>query len=191
MDRRTVLRALSVGATGISGCTGTQFTGSEATTRELETTTSKVETTTTEASCSPSAVPEERQHLHTDYGLGIVAENIDHPAISVVGENWGSKLRTDEMAEEDEAFVEETDFEQSVVLVVQYTKSSGGNELRIVDYEFDGDVLRADLCVVTRGGPNNAPTTNLFVRLDHDRPVPSTVEAQIDRGTETVTVSSE
>jgi hypothetical protein len=199
MDRRTVLRGLGVGVVGISGCTSERSSESETTTsetpetttREVETTTRDVETTATEDDCAPSAVEEGQRHVQTDYGLGIVAEDTERPATAVVGEDWRSELRTDEMSEETVTFVDETDFEQSIVLVVQYTESSSANELRLTDYEFDGETLRVELCVVARGGPNDAPTTNVFVRLDHDGPVPSTVEARIDRGTETVTVSSE
>jgi hypothetical protein len=202
MDRRTLLRALGVGVAGISGCAGVQSSGTETTASETTTagetttpretiTTREEETTATTDDCLPSAVSDDRTHAHSDYGLGIVTANTERPAVAVVGEDWRSKLQTDAMSEEDEAFVEETDFEQSVVLVVQYTKSSGGNGLRLTDYEFDGEALHVELCVVARGGPNNAPTTNLFASLEHAGPVPSTVEAQIERPMETVTVSNQ
>jgi hypothetical protein len=202
MERRTLLRALGVGVAGISGCAGVQSSGTETTTSETTTagetttpgettTTREEETTTTTDDCPPSAVSDDRTHARSDYGLGIVAEETERPAVTVVGENWRSELRTDPMSEEDESFVEETDFERSVLLVVQYTKSSSGNGLGLTDYEFDGKTLRVELCVVARGGPNDAPTTNLFARLDHSGTVPSTVEARIDRGMETITVSSE
>jgi hypothetical protein len=202
MDRRTVLRTLGVGVAGFAGCSevpssGSEITAnddtttSETTTLEPLTTTREAQTTTGTDGCPPSVVPENRRHVHSDYGLGIVRAETERPAVAIVGEDWESELRTEAMSEEDETFVTETDFEQSVVFVVQYTKSSSSTELRITDYEFDEQTLRVELCVVTHPGPSDAPTTNLFARLDHSGGVPSTVEARISRGTETMTVSDE
>jgi hypothetical protein len=209
MNRRTVLRTLGVGVAGFAGCAEVPSSGSEitanddtttsetttleplTTTREAQTGTHREETTTATDGCPPSVVPEDRRHVHSDYGLGIVRAETERPAVAIVGEDWESELRTEAMSEEDETFVTETDFEQSVVFVVQYMKSSSSTELRITDYEFDEQTLRVELCVVTHPGPSDAPTTNLFARLDHSGGVPSTVEARISRGTESMTVSDE
>ena len=202
MDRRTVLRTLGVGVAGFAGCSEVPSSGSEITANDdtttsettiLEplTTTREAQTGTATDGCPPSVVPEDRRHVHSDYGLGIVRAETERPAVAIVGEDWESELRTEAMSEEDETFVTETDFEQSVVFVVQYMKSSSSTELRITDYEFDEQTLRVELCVVTHPGPSDAPTTNLFARLDHSGGVPSTVEARISRGTESMTVSDE
>lgn len=100
-------------------------------------------------------------------------------------------LDADEMADEDETFVAATDFEGFVVLVVEYTKSSGSHELRVTDATTDGDAFLADVCAVARGGTQDARTANLFVRLPYAESPPTRARVRIRRPNETVTVTSE
>lgn len=168
---------------------GTTGRDDDATTRDANTTAETTETLSD--GCPRSVVSADRRYARDDYGLGIVAEDADRPAVAVVGEDWRSELRTGEMSEADEAFVTGTDFEQFVLLVVQYPKSSGGHELRVTDYETDGDRLRADVCVVARGATQDAPTENLFVRVPYSGSPPSRAKVRIRRPNETITVSSQ
>lgn len=217
MDRRRVLRIVGLGAVSLSGCLGTESDGSETTTddatsaigqtktaskksettsKETGTTSEKTETATgdrrtTTDGCPPAVVPADRTHEQTDYGLQLVRKNAETPAVAVVGEDWHSTLNADSMSEASETFVTDTDFEQSVVLVVQYTKSSGGHELRVTDVEIDGDAVRAELCVVATGATNDAPTANLFVRVPYSGTAPSKANVSIETPIETITVSGE
>lgn len=194
MNRRALLRTAGVGA--VAGCLGTTTDGDDDSanrTTDGATTRTTDSTQTMTDDCPESAVQSDRVHAHSDYGLGIVRASVERPAVAIVGEDWRSELRTDEMSAEDETFVTDTDFDQSVLLVVQYTKSSSGDELRITDYWFDDETLRVHLCLAgTKDiSPDDAPTTNLFARLDHSGDVPATVEATIETPAETITVSGE
>ena len=212
MDRRAVLRTLLLGAASSSGCLTTRSADSETTATEststseitlsetqptaTETTPHEMQTASTEPkstsdACPSSAVPSNRVHRHSDYGLEIVREATHEPAVAVVGADWRSTLETDAMSEADEAFVTDTDFEQFIVLVAQYEKSSSGHSLRVTAAAIDGDTVRAELCVTVPGGPNDAPTENLFVQLPYSGTPPSTAKLRIETPTGTVTVSNE
>jgi hypothetical protein len=196
MNRRTLLRTAGVGVAAVAGCleTATDAADDLGDRTTDGTTTRTTETTRTMTDeCPESAIQSDRVHAHSDYGHGIVREGVERPAVAIVGEDWRSELRTDEMSAEDEAFVTGTDFDQSFLLVVQFTKSSSGDELRITDYWIDDETLRADLCLAgTKDiSPDDAPTTNLFARIDHSGEVPTTVEARIETPSETITVSGE
>lgn len=209
MNRRRLLRTTVLGAASISGCLAAQSDDStttdnattavgqtETVSKKSETTSKETETTTEEGrtttdGCQPASVPPDRIHEQTDYALGLVRENTETSAVAVVGADWRSVLNTDAMSEASTSFVTDTDFEQSIVIVVQYTKSSGGHELRVTNAEIDGDAVRADLCVVPRGGTNDAPTANLFVRVPYSGTPPSKVNVTIETPSETITVSGE
>lgn len=210
MDRRRVLRIVAFGAVNFPGCLATESDDSETTPDDATTavgptgttsdtagTNSKNSETTTEEGrtatdgCPSGVVPASRIHEQTDYGLELVRENTETPAVAVVGPDWRSTLNSAAMSEATETFVTGTDFGQSIVLVVQYTKSSGGHEIRVTDVEIDGDVVRAKLCVVARGGTNDAPTANLFVRVPYAGTAPSKADVSIETPTETITVSGE
>lgn len=197
MKRRTLLRAASVGVVAVAGCAGAptssdEGTATRTTTTETTDSTATDTTRTMTEDCPDSAVSDDRRYARSDYGLGIVQESVETPAVAVVGEDWRSSLRTDAMTDADEQFLAETDFDRSVVFVFQYTKSSSGEGLRLTDYEIRDGTLRAEVCVSKPkgAGPNDAPTTNLFVRLDHSGPVPQDASVRIETGDETVTVSS-
>jgi hypothetical protein len=196
MNRRTLLRTAGVGVVAVAGCLGTatdvvENLGDRTTDGTTTRTTETTRTMTDE--CPEPAVQSDRVHGHSDYDLGIVRKSVEQPAVAVVGEDWRSELQTDEMSAEDEAFVTDTDFDQSFLLVVQFTKSSSGDELRIIDYWIDDETLRADLCLAgTKDiSPDDAPTTNLFARIGHTGEVPARVKARIETPTETFTISRE
>lgn len=209
MDRRTALRAVALGATGVPGClgsdSGTEATtggttsgdGSTATTAAPTTPASRTATdapeataTTTTDRCGDSVLSDDRRRVHSDYGLRIV-EGTDDPAVAVGGEDWRSTLDAAAMSDADRRFAAETDFERFVLLVVQYRESGSANRPRVTDATVDGDTVRADICVVTRPGPNDAPTANLFVRVPYSESPPSRARVRIRRPTGTVTVAGE
>lgn len=212
MNRRGVLRAVALGVAGVSGCLGsdsgaepatggtTSGDGSTAATTDptisaTRTATTRTATDATEATattdrCGKSVLPDDRRRVHSDYGLRIV-DGTDEPAVAVVGEDWRSTLRTAAMSDADRRFVADTDFERFVLLVVQYRESGSANRLRVTDATVDGDTVRADVCVVTRPGPNDAPTANLFARVPYAGPPPSRARVSIRTPTGTVTVASD
>lgn len=211
MNRRAVLRCVALGATGIAGCVGSEESGpttndagstAEATTADPATPATET-TDVTEAetpsgtddrnspdSCPPSAIPASRRHVHSAHGLRFVRDSGHRPAVAVVGEDWRSTLRTDRMTDADKAFLTDTDFDRFGVLVVQYTKSSGGHDLRVTDLGLDGRTVRATVCVVADGGTNDAPTANLLVRVPYDGSPPTSAKVRIRTATGPVTVSS-
>lgn len=138
--------------------------------------------------CGASELPDARRRVHSDYGLRIVGET-DDPAVAVVGDDWRSALRVSAMSDADGEFVADTDFDRSVLLVVQYRESGSANRLRVTDLTTDGDTVRADLCVVTRSGPNDAPTANLFVRVPYSGTPPSRARVRIRKPTGPATVT--
>ncbi|WP_135825436.1 hypothetical protein [Halorussus ruber] len=217
MNRRAVLRVVGLSATGIAGCVGFGSEESGPTTEATTSTTRATARTTTEGAastttdgttpatvettedtgasrtdnCPPSAIPARRRHVRSDYGLGLVRESGHRPAVTVVGDEWRSTLRTDEVTDADDAFLTETDFERFAVLVVQYTKSSGGHDLRVTDLGIDGRTVRAEVCVVADGATNDAPTANLLVRVPYEESLPTRAEVEIRTPTGPVTVASE
>lgn len=181
-----------------TGGAASPTTDERTTARAETTTTADPEGTTTEDAdssptdnCPPSAIPASRRHVHSDYALRFVRDTEHRPAVAVVGEDWRSTLRTDEMADADRGFLTGTDFDRFGVLVVQYTKSSGGHDLRVTGLNVDGRRVLAEICVVADGGTNDAPTANLLVRVPYDGLPPASAQVRIRTPTGPVTVSSE